>query len=92
MCESSPILLSGFEFDSRQEIFAMHILIFLLLMIISACVSNTPGQLQGHNVKSDRTVACKHLDADPNYFLPEGYQCRIDSTLVCSAGQGKSNC
>lgn len=64
----------------------------MMIMLISACVSNTPGNLQGHIGKADRGSVYKHLDADPNYILPDGFQCRSGSVLMCSVGQGKSDC
>ena len=70
----------------------MRILVFVLMMLISACASNTPGDFQGNNGKADRAFVYKHLDADASYILPEGNQCRIDSTLVCTVGQGRSDC
>ena len=70
----------------------MRILVFVIIMLNSACVSNTPGNLQGNGEKADRAVVYKHLDAGPNYILPDGFQCRIGSTPVCSVGQGKSDC
>jgi len=70
----------------------MRILVFVMITLISACASNAPGNLQGNNGKADRTVVYKHLDADPNYILPEGNRCRIHSTLVCTVGQGGSDC
>ena len=78
----------------------MRILVFVTIMLISACASNAPGNLQGNNGKADRTVVYKHLDADSNYILTDSFQCRINSVLVsscprvlvCSMGQGKSDC
>jgi hypothetical protein len=70
----------------------MRILVFVMIMLISACASNAPGNLQGNIGKADRTVVYKHLDADPNYILTDSFQCRINSVLVCSVGQGKSDC
>jgi starvation-inducible outer membrane lipoprotein len=70
----------------------MRILVFVMIMLISACVSNTPGNLQGNSVKADRAVVYKHLDADPNYISPDGYQCRSGSVLACTVQQGKSDC
>lgn len=70
----------------------MRILFFVMIMSISGCASNAPDNLQGNNGKADRAVVYKHLDADPNYILPDGYQCRFESVLVCSVGQGKSDC
>ena len=70
----------------------MRILVFVIIMLLSACASTGPENLQEYNGKAGQAVVYKHLDADPNYILPEGFQCRIDSTLVCSVGQGRSDC
>ena len=70
----------------------MRILILVMFMLISACASNAPGNFAGNGGKTDRTVVYKHLEADPYYFVPDGYQCRSGSVLVCSVGQGKSVC
>jgi hypothetical protein len=70
----------------------MRILFLVMIMLISACASNAPGNLQGNAGKSDRSVVYKHLDADPNYILPDAFRCRANSVLVCSVGQGKSDC
>lgn len=70
----------------------MRILVFVMIMLISACASNTPGNLQGNGGKADGTIVYKQLDADPKYIVPDGYRCRANSVPVCSAGQGKSDC
>lgn len=70
----------------------MRILFLVMIMLISACASNAPGNLQGNAGKADRSVVYKYLDADPNYIVPDGYRCRANSVLVCSVAQGKSDC
>ena len=70
----------------------MRILVFVMIMLLSACASNAPGNLQGNSGKAGQAVAYKHIDADPNYVLPDGYQCRSGSVLACTVKQGRSDC
>ena len=70
----------------------MRILVFVMIMLTSACASNASGNLQGSNAKADGALVYKHLDADPNYILPDGFQCRSGSVLACTVQQGKSDC
>lgn len=70
----------------------MRNLILVTIMLISACASNASGKLAGNGGKADRTVVDKNLEADLNYIVPDVYQCRSNSVLVCSVGQEKPDC
>ena len=70
----------------------MRILLLLMSLLVSACVSNAPGEFSGSQEKSGWSAADKILYADEIYSQPRTGQCSGSRVLYCSVGQSGSNC